>query len=55
MLEPCDWAQVQSEVAVALKDGATRVRLSAGQLPTVYFGSMSSDLYWGSGAPRASA
>jgi hypothetical protein len=40
-------AQVQSEVAVALKDGATRVRLSAGQLPTVYFGSTSSDLYWG--------
>jgi len=40
-------AEVQAEIARQLKDGVTRVRLSAAQLPTVYFGSTSSDLYWG--------
>jgi hypothetical protein len=39
--------EVHAEIAGQLKDGATRVRLSAAQLPTVYFGSTSSDLYWG--------
>jgi hypothetical protein len=38
---------VQGEIAVQLKDGGTRVRLSAGQLPTVLFASTASDLYWG--------
>jgi hypothetical protein len=38
---------VQEEVAVQLKDGDTRVRLTAGQLPTVLFASTASDLYWG--------
>ena len=38
---------VQGEIAVQLKDGATRVRLSPGQLPTVLFASKASDLYWG--------
>jgi hypothetical protein len=40
-------SQVQSEIALQLKDKVTRVRLSAGQLPTVLFASKSSDLYWG--------
>jgi hypothetical protein len=39
--------EVRAEIAGQLKDGVTRVRLSAAQLPTVYFGSTSSDLYWG--------
>jgi hypothetical protein len=38
---------VQSEIALQLKAKVTRVRLSAAQLPTVLFGSTSSDLYWG--------
>ena len=38
---------VQREIAVRLKDGDTRVRLSAGQLPAVLFASTASDLYWG--------
>lgn len=38
---------VQAEIAAELKDGDTRVRLSAGQLPTVPFASKASDLYWG--------
>jgi hypothetical protein len=38
---------VQGEIAVQLKDGDTRVRLSPGQLPTVLFASKASDLYWG--------
>jgi hypothetical protein len=38
---------VQSEIAFQLKAKVTRVRLSAAQLPTVLFGSKSSDLYWG--------
>jgi hypothetical protein len=38
---------VQGEIAVQLKGGDTRVRLSAGQLPTVLFASTTSDLYWG--------
>ncbi len=38
---------VQSEIALQLKARVTRVRLSAAQLPTVLFGSKSSDLYWG--------
>jgi hypothetical protein len=38
---------VQGEIAVQLKDGDTRVRLSAGQLPTVLFAAKASDLYWG--------
>jgi hypothetical protein len=38
---------VQSEIALQLKAKVTRVRLSAAQLPTVLFGSKSSDLYWG--------
>jgi hypothetical protein len=40
-------AEVQSEIALQLKAKVTRVRLSAAQLPTVYFGSTSTDLYWG--------
>jgi hypothetical protein len=39
-------AEVQSEIALQLKAKITRVRLSAAQLPTVYFGATSSDLYW---------
>jgi hypothetical protein len=38
---------VQGEIAVQLRDGDTRVRLSPGQLPTVLFASKASDLYWG--------
>jgi hypothetical protein len=38
---------VQGEIAVQLKDGDTRIRLSPGQLPTVLFASKASDLYWG--------
>ena len=38
---------VQGEIALQLKAGDTRVRLSAGQLPTVQFASTASDLYWG--------
>jgi hypothetical protein len=38
---------VQGEIALRLKAGDTRVRLSAAQLPTVLFASASSDLYWG--------
>ncbi len=37
--------QVQAEIGSQLKAGQTRVRLSAGQLPTVTF--ESGDLYWG--------
>jgi hypothetical protein len=39
--------QVQSEIALQLKAKVTQVRLSAEQLPTPYFGSKSTDLYWG--------
>ena len=39
--------EVQSEIALQLKAKVTRVHLLAQQLPTVYFGSKSSDLYWG--------
>jgi hypothetical protein len=38
--------QVQADVAGRLKGGDVRVRLAAGQLPTVTFGDSSSDLYW---------
>jgi hypothetical protein len=38
---------VQGEIALQLKAGDTRVRLSAAQLPTVLFASTASDLYWG--------
>jgi hypothetical protein len=38
--------EVQSEIALQLKAKVSRVRLSAAQLPTVLFGSKSSDLYW---------
>jgi hypothetical protein len=38
---------VQSEIALQLKAKVTAVRLPAAQLPTVLFGSKSSDLYWG--------
>jgi len=38
---------VQGEIALRLKDGDTRVRLTAGQMPTVLFASKASDLYWG--------
>jgi len=38
---------VLREIALQLKDGHTRVLLSAAQLPTVLFGSTASDLYWG--------
>lgn len=37
---------VQGEIAQQLDDGATQVRLSGGQLPTVLFASTASDLYW---------
>ena len=39
--------KVQGEIALQLKAGDTRVRLSAAQLPTVAFESTASDLYWG--------
>jgi hypothetical protein len=39
--------QVQGEIELQLKAKVTRVQLSAAQLPTVLFGSTSSDLYWG--------
>ena len=39
--------QVQEAILSQLKAGSTRVRLSAAQLPTVAFESMTSDLYWG--------
>jgi hypothetical protein len=38
--------EVQAEIALQLKAEVTRVQLSAAQLPTVLFGSKSSDLYW---------
>ena len=38
---------VLREIAVQLRAGHTRVRLSAAQLPTVLFASTASDLYWG--------
>jgi hypothetical protein len=38
---------VKREIAIQLKNGGSRVRLSAGQLPTVLFASTASDLYWG--------
>ena len=38
---------VQGEIALQLKAGDTRVRLSAAQLPTVLFASTASELYWG--------
>ena len=38
---------VLREIALQLKAGDTRVRLSAAQLPTVLFASTASDLYWG--------
>ncbi len=40
-------SEVQELIASQLKAGRTRVRLTAAQLPTVAFESMSSDLYWG--------
>ena len=40
-------SQVQAEILGQLKAGRTRIRLSAGQLPTVAFESGDSDLYWG--------
>ena len=40
-------SQVQQAILGQLTAGTTRVRLSAGQLPTVSFESESSDLYWG--------
>jgi hypothetical protein len=39
--------QVQDEIRQQLKAGQARVRLSAAQLPTVAFESVTSDLYWG--------
>ena len=39
--------QVQAAVSRQLRAGDTRVKLSAGQLPTVTFGDTKSDLYWG--------
>jgi hypothetical protein len=39
--------QVQAEILGQLKAGRTRIRLSAGQLPTVAFESGDGDLYWG--------
>ena len=39
--------QVQQAIAGQLKAGRSRVRLSAGQLPTVAFESGEGDLYWG--------
>lgn len=38
--------QVQAAVARQLRAGGTRVKLSAGQLPTVEFSDATSDLYW---------
>lgn len=38
--------QVQAAVARQLKAGGTRVKLAAGQLPTVEFSDAASDLYW---------
>jgi hypothetical protein len=38
--------QVQADVAHQLKTGATQVKLSAAQLPTVEFSDATSDLYW---------
>jgi hypothetical protein len=38
--------QVQAAIARRLKDGDTRVRLAAWQLPTVTFSATNSDLYW---------
>jgi hypothetical protein len=38
--------QVQTAIARQLKDGDTRVRLAAWQLPTVTFSATNSDLYW---------
>ena len=38
--------QVQTTIARRLKDGDTRVRLAAWQLPTVTFSATNSDLYW---------
>ena len=38
--------QVQTAIARRLKDGDTRVRLAAWQLPTVTFSATNSDLYW---------
>lgn len=38
--------QVQTTIARRLKDGDTRVRLAAWQLPTVTFNATNSDLYW---------
>jgi hypothetical protein len=40
-------SQVQTGILGQLKAGRTRIRLSAGQLPTVAFESGDSDLYWG--------
>lgn len=39
--------EVRGAILRQLKDGQTRVRLSAAQLPTVTFESKDSDLYWG--------
>jgi hypothetical protein len=39
--------EVQAVVLRRLRAGATRIRLSAAQLPTVAFESTNSDLYWG--------
>ena len=39
--------EVKAAVLGQLKEGRTRVRLSAAQLPTVAFESQTSDLYWG--------
>lgn len=38
--------QVQTAIARQLKDGGTRARLAAWQLPTVTFSATNSDLYW---------
>jgi hypothetical protein len=40
-------SDVQKMILRQLKTGSTRVQLSEAQLPTVTFGSKSSDLYWG--------
>jgi hypothetical protein len=39
--------EIQGVILGQLRAGRTRVRLAAGQLPTVAFESRSSDLYWG--------
>ena len=39
--------EVKAAVLGQLKEGRTRVRLAAAQLPTVAFESQTSDLYWG--------